>query len=105
MQMTSISTLANPVVAQMDSAAYDYLLIELIPTLRSSAQVATMRTKALEVEMQKAQLIQPSADKEKEKGAEKDPDEPLRVRLENIGMHVGANLAERYVFWLSIRNI
>jgi len=97
MQMASLTTLANPLVAQIDTAAYDYLLIELIPTLRSSAQVATMRTKELEAEMQRAHLIQPSAEKEKEKGGERDPDEPLKVRLENIGMHVGANLAERYV--------
>ena len=102
--MASLTALANPIVAQMDSAAYDYLLIELIPTLRSSAQVATMRTKALEVEMQKAHLIQPSTDKDKEKGVEKDPDEPLKARLESIGMHVGANLVERYVLWLSVRN-
>jgi hypothetical protein len=95
--MASITALANPLVAQMDSAAYDYLLIELIPTLRSSTQVATMRTKALEAEMQKAHLIQPSAEKEKEKGGEKDPDEPLKARLESIGMHVGANLVERHV--------
>ena len=94
--MASLATLANPLVAQIDSAAYDYLLIELIPTLRSSA-VATTRTKALEAEMQRAHLIQPSADKEKEKGGENDPDEPLKARLESIGMHVGANLVERYV--------
>jgi hypothetical protein len=94
--MASLTAFANPLVVQMDSAAYDYLLIELIPTLRSSAQVATMRTKALEAEMQKAHLVQPSADKEKEKG-EEDPDEPLKARLESIGTHVGANLVERYV--------
>lgn len=93
-QMASIAAIANPLVAQMDSAAYDYLLIELIPTLRSSAQVATVRTKALEAEMQQAHLIQPSANQEKE---EKDLDEPLKARLESIGMHVGANLVERHV--------
>jgi hypothetical protein len=95
--MASLTTLANPLVAQIDSAAYDYLLIELIPILRSSAQVATMRTKELEAEMQRAHLVQPSAEKEKEKEKEQDPDEPLKARLESIGMHVGANLAERYV--------
>ena len=95
--MASLATLANPLVAQIDSAAYDYLLIELIPTLRSSAQVATTRTKLLEAEMHRAHLIQPSTDKEKEKGGENDPDEPLKARLESIGMHVGANLVERYV--------
>jgi hypothetical protein len=103
--MASITALANPLVAQMDGAAYEYLLIELIPTLRSSAQVATMRTKALEAEMQKAHLIQPSADKEREKAGEKDPDEPLKARLESIGMHVGANLVERRVLWLLVENI
>ncbi|KAF7437448.1 Trafficking protein particle complex subunit 33 [Pleurotus ostreatus] len=111
-----LSELADPPTRLMDAVAMDYFMIELIPTLRRSAAIATERRKKLEKEMVDAGLIPPPApppkvDKPREsqgphdsvtsltskisKPPIDDEEEAVRVRLETIGMHVGANFSER----------
>ncbi|KAG9223449.1 hypothetical protein CCMSSC00406_0006941 [Pleurotus cornucopiae] len=114
-----LSELADPPTRLMDAVAMDYFMIELIPTLRRSAAIATERRKKLEKEMVDAGLIPPPApppkvDKPREsqgphdsvtsltskisKPPIDDEEEAVRVRLETIGMHVGANFSERCAF-------
>lgn len=114
-----LSELADPPTRLMDAAAMDYFMIELVPTLRRSAAIATERRKKLEKEMVDAGLIPPPApppkvDKPREsqgphdsvtsltskisKSPIDDEEEAVRVRLETIGMHVGANFSERCAF-------
>ena len=93
----------------------DYFLIELVNTVRASSAVAVARTKKVEQEMIDAGLLPappPNAaaalpsirdsvastgSKPDGKAALDEDEEALRLRLESIGMHVGANVAERYV--------
>ncbi|KAL5534808.1 hypothetical protein ACEPAG_1272 [Sanghuangporus baumii] len=126
----TLSVLADPPVRQADAAALDYLLIEMVHTLRASASVATERIRRIEREMLDAGLIPapappekttPLKDKErlKKDGREsitstrtrvsslagqvqaqgmedsEEDEEALKLRLEAIGLHVGANIAER----------
>jgi len=93
----------------MDSAAMDYFLIEATAALAESAQVATTRAKETEQAMSDAGLVltRPAASatardsvtsltsKSKHASLESETDEPLRVRLETLGMHIGASYAER----------
>ena len=118
--MTStLAALADPPIRQIDGAAMDYFLIELVATLRESAAVATARSKKVEQEMIEAGLIPrptpvPSSHKKEKESPARDSvtrtgsaaggksvvdeeEEPVRQRLEAIGMHVGANFAERFV--------
>lgn len=103
-----ITTLADPPTRLMDGAAMDYFLIEMVNTLRSSSNVATARAQKVEQEMIDAGLLPPPpppASSKKENrdsiGSSRsgkpvdDEEEPLRMRLESIGMHVGANITER----------
>ncbi|TCD68580.1 Trafficking protein particle complex subunit 33 [Steccherinum ochraceum] len=117
---TAISALADPPLRMMDTPALDYFLIEVVNTLRDSAAVATARTKKLEQEMIDAGLLPPlnpptgtatnkrdstmrdslgssmsKGDSSQSKSGVEEDDEALRQRLETIGMHVGANIAER----------
>ena len=105
-----IATLADPPLRLMDGAAMDYFLIEMINTLRTSSAVAAARSQEIEREMVDAGLLPPppppsSLKKENRdsvggltaKGPVTDEEEGLRVRLESIGMHVGANITERRV--------
>ena len=120
---TSLAALADPPIRQIDGAAMDYFLIELVATLRESAAVATARSKKIEKEMLDAGLIPPptsvpsSLKKDKDNSARDsdtslisrsgsaaggksvvdEDEEPVRQRLEAIGMHVGANFSERSV--------
>ena len=118
---TTLAALADPPIRQIDGAAMDYFLIELVATLRESAAVATARSKKVEQEMLEAGLIPPPAPvpsslkKEKDSSARDsvtslasktgstaggksvEDEEPVRQRLEAIGMHVGANFSERFV--------
>lgn len=120
---TTLAALADPPIRQIDGAAMDYFLIELVATLRDSAAVATARSKKIEKEMQEAGLIPPptllpsSLKKDKDNSARDsvtslasrsgsaaggksgvdEDEEPVRQRLEAIGMHVGANFSERSV--------
>ena len=90
--MSQLSTLASPVVPQIDSVVLDYFLIEAVNTLRHSASVATRRQKELEDEMAKANLLQqPQARDVQQDAAE----EALKARLEGLGSRVGASLVER----------
>jgi hypothetical protein len=104
----------------------DYFLIEAVNTLRASAAVATARAKKVEQEMIDAGLIpapapvlhplttmresasgslsgerdsaRSSGSKRGSASAKSDEDEEaVRTRLEAIGLHVGANFAERYI--------
>ncbi|KAF9444454.1 TRAPP complex subunit trs33 [Macrolepiota fuliginosa MF-IS2] len=119
--MNSLTALADPPQRYIDSAAMDYFIIEMVNTLKISAAVATARTKKLEQEMIEAGLVPPPAaippplplKKEKESARDSvtslasrsgsatgkatlDEDEEIvRTRLENIGVHVGANITEK----------
>ncbi|KAI0078523.1 transport protein particle component [Panus rudis PR-1116 ss-1] len=111
----SLNALADPPPALMDAAAMDYFTIELVNTLRESSAVAIARTKKIEQEMADAGLLPPPAPpstaakrdsardsmtstpklESSSKQGLSDEEEALRQRLEAIGMHVGANTAER----------
>lgn len=117
---SSLAALADPPTRQVDAAAMDYLLIELVNTLRASSAVATARSKKIEQEMIEAGLIPPpsaappSLPLKKENARDSltglgsqsgsvsgktvvmdEEEEAVRVRLEAIGLHVGANFTER----------
>ncbi|KIP07335.1 hypothetical protein PHLGIDRAFT_105806 [Phlebiopsis gigantea 11061_1 CR5-6] len=109
----TLSALADPPARVMDGAAMDYFLIELVNTVRASSAVAVARTKKVEQEMIDAGLLPvppPNAaaapasmrdsmastgSKLDGKIARDEDEEAVRLRLESIGMHVGANVAER----------
>lgn len=95
----------------MDAAVLDYFVIELTNTLRHSSSIATARIKRKEAEMITAGLLAPLPPKKEPPNGVRDsiasnvsvsktpsPDddeEPVRMRLEAIGITVGGNLAER----------
>ncbi|KAF8707667.1 Transport protein particle (TRAPP) component, partial [Rhizoctonia solani] len=103
----TLRSLAYPTPKQVDGVVYDILLIEMVRTLRDSAKVARKRETELEEEMIENGLLErkaPAATASKgdsvssipaAKGTVDEDEEALRIRLESIGMHVGANLAER----------
>lgn len=104
----TLRALAHPNPKQVDAVAYDALLIEMVRTLRESASVARKREKELEEEMIENGLFEkkppPTATPARDsvssgppapKGAVDEEEEALRIRLESIGMHVGANIVER----------
>ncbi|KAF8879927.1 NO signaling/Golgi transport ligand-binding domain-containing protein [Infundibulicybe gibba] len=94
----------------------DYFVIEMVNSIRASSAVATARSKKIEQEMVEAGLIPPPApipplkkdlpnarDSVTSLGSRTtskalvfdEEDEAVRSRLESIGLHVGANFAER----------
>lgn len=100
----------------------DYFLIEMVNTLRASSAVASARAKRIEREMVEAGLIPSPASAPALPSIKKDASDPrdsltsltsrspagkasaieeeeeaIRVRLEAIGRHVGANYTERCV--------
>ena len=95
----------------------DYLFIELVNTLRASSAVAVARTRQVEEEMIAAGLLSPPQQAHPAAPSKRDSlastsskttdiqtvadeeEEALRLRLESIGMHVGANVAERQVLF------
>lgn len=104
--------MADPPMRYMDGAAFDFFLIEMVNTLRASSAHAQARARKVEEEMIGAGLLPAPlpapavrkyhkdsvaslASKETAKG--EDEEEGLRLRLEAIGMHVGANITERCV--------
>ncbi|GLB36802.1 putative transport protein particle (TRAPP) component [Lyophyllum shimeji] len=112
----NLAALADPPIRQIDGAVMDYFLIELVETLRVSSAVATARSKKIEQEMIEAGLIPPPAPaaptpSKKETARDSvtslssrttgkaavldEEEEAVRVRLEAIGLHVGANFTER----------
>lgn len=115
---SSLALLADPPMRLMDGAAMDYFQIELVEALRHSSSVATARAKKIEQEMIESGLIPPppppaptlrvkkdvqreslTSNASQSAIASKSPldeeEEELRVRLEAIGLHVGANITER----------
>ncbi|KAA1468352.1 TRAPP complex subunit trs33 [Dentipellis sp. KUC8613] len=115
---SSLALLADSPPRMMDGAAMDYFLMEMVHTLRDSARVAEARAKKVEQEMIESGLIPapppaPPTLKAKKDAREstgslasqatgaagKSPadeeEEPVRSRLEAIGLHVGANITER----------
>jgi trafficking protein particle complex subunit 6 len=116
---SNLATLAEPPIQLVDGAALDYLVIEMVNTLKTSAKVALKRSKKIEEEMIEAGLLPPPAPAPPKKVVAPNPrdstvslggknadssipaldeeEEAVRVRLEAIGAHVGANLSERYV--------
>jgi hypothetical protein len=117
--LSALAALADPPTRYIDAAAMDYLLIEMVATLRESAAVATVRQKKIEQEMTEAGLLPPplpvpTALKRETardsvtsvisrtgsasgKAPVDEEEEPVRQRLEAIGMHVGSNFTERSV--------
>ena len=104
--------MADTPVRFMDGAAFDFFLIEMVNTLRASSTHAQGRARKAEQEMIDAGLLPaplPTPVMRKEhrdsttslasKATTKvdDEEEGLRLRLEAIGMHVGANITERCV--------
>ncbi|KAJ6619440.1 TRAPP complex subunit trs33 [Mycena sp. CBHHK59/15] len=112
---------ADPPLRHIDGAVMDYFLIELVATLRASAQVATARARAVDQEMIAAGLIPPppaappahplkkdatardsvtslnsrgSAGGAAKLSPADEAEEAVRARLEAIGLHVGANFTE-----------
>jgi trafficking protein particle complex subunit 6 len=107
---------------QIDASVQDYFLIELMNTLRRSSQVAQERLKKQEQEMLANGLLPltlssagsgsasalastsrtsfgsaGAAGVATAKAPVNDEEEAVRVRLETLGAHVGADLAERCV--------
>lgn len=120
--LPSLQALADPLVRVMDGPAMDYFLIELVNTVKESSAVAVARSKRVEQEMIEAGLLPPptalpaiiiegkrttardstvslvrSEKSDAGKGPTDEEEEGVRARLEAIGMHVGANVAERLV--------
>jgi len=98
--VAALQPAAEPVSSHVDSSVLDYLLVELVPTLRDSAAVSGARATKIEDEMRAAGLLShlPVASKaaKRESTSPGDPaEDALRIRLESVGAHVGANLAER----------
>ncbi|THU98836.1 transport protein particle component [Dendrothele bispora CBS 962.96] len=113
----SLAALADPPMRYVDGAMMDYFLIEVVNTLRESSAVATARSKRIEKEMIDAGLLPspqppvPALPLKPENPRDStvslnsktsgkvavidDEEEAVRTRLETIGMHVGANFAER----------
>ena len=108
-----VTAMADTPVRFMDGAAFDFFLIEMVNTLRVSSAHAQARARKVEQEMidtglLPAPLPTPAMRKDHKdsttslasKATTKvdDEEEGLRLRLEAIGMHVGANITERYVY-------
>ena len=113
-----VTAMADAPVRSMDGAAFDFFLIEMVNTLRASSAHAQARARKVEQEMIDAGLLPaplPSPAMRKDhrdsttslasKATTKvdDEEEGLRLRLEAIGVHVGANITERYVHMFRLR--
>ena len=107
-----VTAMADAPVRFMDGAAFDFFLIEMVSTLRASSAHAQARARKVEQEMIDAGLLPallpiPATRKEHRDSTTSlasrattkvdEEEEGLRLRLEAIGMHVGANITERYV--------
>lgn len=76
----SLVHLADPPVRQVDAAAMDYLLIEMVQTLRESEAVASNRLKAAEEEMVRAGFMPPTVAAREKQRKEKEKREKERLR-------------------------
>ncbi|KAG6331457.1 hypothetical protein ID866_7635 [Astraeus odoratus] len=104
-----LALLADPPTRYVDGAVMDYLLIEAANALRASSTVAATRAKKIEQEMADAGLVPPTVSKSQDNrdsvGSSvtrpasyvDEEDEGLRLRLEALGSHVGANFAEKLI--------
>ena len=107
-----VAAMADAPMRYMDGAAFDFFLIEMVNTLRVSSAHAQARAHKVEQEMIDAGLLPaplptPATRKDHRDSATslasrvttkvEDEEEGLKLRLEAIGMHVGANITERYV--------
>lgn len=109
----TLTALAEPPVRTIDGAAMDYFLIEVVNSIRASSAVAVARTRKVEQEMIDAGLLSPApppgavatkreslasnSSKAEIKTPAEEEEDAVRLRLESIGTHIGANVAERYV--------
>lgn len=101
--MSQLAALANPNAAQIDASVLDYFLIEAVNTLKESTAVSSRRQKRLEEEMIKSNVLQPNTTTQTP-AQEKDRQEDLlKARLENLGIHAGASLVERYAYIAVVR--
>ncbi|KAI6028101.1 NO signaling/Golgi transport ligand-binding domain-containing protein [Pisolithus marmoratus] len=95
-----MTTLADPPVLYVDGALMDYLVIEAVSALRISSAVAAARATKIEHEMAQAGFVPKVQDNRDSLSSNAsrhvdEEDEGIRARLEAIGMHVGANYAEK----------
>lgn len=103
-----LALLADPPARYVDGALMDYLIIETVSALRVSATVSAVRAKKIEQEMAETGLLPPPPVSKSHEQRDSigsttarsssyvdEEDEGLRSRLEAMGLHVGANLAER----------
>jgi hypothetical protein len=90
--MSQLVTLANSTATQIDVSVLDYFLIETINTLRQSAERAISRQRELEEEMSKSNILHQIPVRDAQHNM---PEEALKIRLENLGVHVGSALVER----------
>ncbi|KAI6020985.1 NO signaling/Golgi transport ligand-binding domain-containing protein [Pisolithus microcarpus] len=106
--MSRLDGLADPPVLYVDGAVMDYLAIEAVSALRASSAVAAARATKIEREMAQAGFVPPPPvpkphDNRDSVGSNTarphsyvdEEDEAIRSRLEAIGLHVGANYAEK----------
>lgn len=118
----SLAAVADPPARYVDGAAMDYFVIEMVNTLRASSAVAVARAKKVEKElvdvglMPPTALVPPALKKSQLRDSigsdmsrnsishdrREEDEEELRARLEGIGMHVGANMAERSVSGITL---
>ena len=107
-----VTAMADPPMRYVDGAAFDFFLIEMVNTLRASSTHAQARARKVEQEMIDAGLLPAPLPTPTTRRDHRDPsislaskatvkpedeEEGLRLRLEAIGMHVGANITERCV--------
>ncbi|KAL4064756.1 NO signaling/Golgi transport ligand-binding domain-containing protein [Scleroderma yunnanense] len=91
-----MNQLADPPTHLVDAALIDYLIIEAVAALRVSSAVADAHAKKIEQEMAEAGLLPPQRDSIASRSSYVDEeDEAIRSRLESMGLHVGANFAEK----------
>ncbi|KAF8330327.1 transport protein particle component [Cantharellus anzutake] len=93
--------MSDPSQRQVDSAALDYLVTEFTHTLKHSSKIAHARFKRREKELIDAGYVAPHRlrrnQRQRPSTGEPSDEEDVaaRQRLENIGVIVGGNLAER----------
>ena len=108
-----VVAMADPPMRLIDGAAFDCFLIEMVNTLRVSSAHAQARARRVEQEMIDAGLLpappltltvrkdhrdSTSSLPSRAMARVEDEEEGLRLRLEAIGMHVGANITERCAY-------
>ncbi|KLO17612.1 transport protein particle component [Schizopora paradoxa] len=85
----TLALLADPPVRQVDAAAMDYLLIEMVQTLRESEAVSSERLKKAEDEMIQAGFMPPTVAAREKQRKEKEKREKEKLR-ESTGSGAGS---------------